>query len=359
MRMVLNSLFLTVFMHVGSVYALEITQVSHSPKFFLPKKGEMSDIYFTVSKSSAVKVNIYDDRDVLVRNIKVNVTKPGQQTVQWDGKDQAGNWVPPEAYRYTIMAEKNGVQIEHDFSDHTGLEQYRVKDIKWHAKKKYFTYTLNKPSRVFIRVGLAENGPLLATVLNWLPRTTGQQKQLWNGMDTSGVLDLTNHTKMLVYARAYTLSDNTILVGPHSDQSAYVKDLSWTFEKRKVKQVKKKRIHSPERQTPETRGDYQVRLVLPDGLKKTDKGVPIVSGMVSLLLEADKEYRLLAVGRRSEPVFYIDGQFSFENEVGFLPMTWRLDTSVINEGEHYLTANLRGYEGNFGLATVKVYVKHK
>jgi hypothetical protein len=38
-------------------------------------------------------------------------------------------------------------------------------------------------------------------------------------------------------------------------------------------------------------------------------------------------------------------------------MTWLLNTDTLNEGEHYLSVNLRGYEGNFGLATVKVYVQ--
>ena len=46
----------------------------------------------------------------------------------------------------------------------------------------------------------------------------------------------------------------------------------------------------------------------------------------------------------------------FENETGFLPMTWNWDTSNASPGIHYLTANLRGYEGNFGMATVKVRV---
>lgn len=63
------------------------------------------------------------------------------------------------------------------------------------------------------------------------------------------------------------------------------------------------------------------------------------------------------MARRFEPVFFVDGQFAFENEVGFVPMTWNFDPRSLNEGEHYLTVNLRGYEGNFGIATLKVLVQ--
>jgi hypothetical protein len=63
-----------------------------------------------------------------------------------------------------------------------------------------------------------------------------------------------------------------------------------------------------------------------------------------------------ALSRRFEPVFFVDGQFAFENEVGFVPMTWTWDPEGVNAGEHFLTVNLRSYEGNFGIASVKVVV---
>lgn len=38
-------------------------------------------------------------------------------------------------------------------------------------------------------------------------------------------------------------------------------------------------------------------------------------------------------------------------------MTWKWDSSKFNPGEHFVTLNIRGYEGNFGAATVKVLVE--
>ena len=70
--------------------------------------------------------------------------------------------------------------------------------------------------------------------------------------------------------------------------------------------------------------------------------------------ESEDRTRILA--ERFETVFYLDGRYEFENEVGFLPATWVWDPEGANEGVHYLTGNLLGYEGHFGIATVKVYV---
>jgi hypothetical protein len=38
-------------------------------------------------------------------------------------------------------------------------------------------------------------------------------------------------------------------------------------------------------------------------------------------------------------------------------MTWNFDPAALNEGEHFLSVDLRGYEGNFGMATLKVFVQ--
>ena len=56
-------------------------------------------------------------------------------------------------------------------------------------------------------------------------------------------------------------------------------------------------------------------------------------------------------------MFYVDGVFAHENELGYLPLTWTWDTAQFNPGEHFVTLNIRGYEGNFGTATIKVVVQ--
>jgi hypothetical protein len=116
-------------------------------------------------------------------------------------------------------------------------------------------------------------------------------------------------------------------------------------------------MYAHAQQPLEARGDFGVQLVLPGDLQKTAEGIPIVTRPVPVRLEIPDTDRARALARRFEPVFFLDGQFVFENEVGFVPMTWNWDPKAVNPGEHYLTVNLRGYEGNFGMATIKVAVQ--
>jgi len=359
----MNKLLVSISVYVmltGVAHALEITHVSHEPKMFKPGENKLLSINFTLSETSDVSVNIFDDRSLLIRKIVSEDLSKGRHQMKWDGKDQNGKAVPAEAYSYAISATDGNATVEHDFSDYTGTQQFRMENIKWNKKNKQFEYMLKKPSRVFIRIGLANNGPLLATVLNWVPRASGKHTEQWDGLDASGVLDLASHPKMIIDMQAYELSKNTFLVGPKIKKSNYLTTLPMGEQKRQIKYQHKKKMVAANQQAPQTRGDYLVQLKLPGNLKKNKQGVPVVSGIVPVVLDVNNDkYRQIAIDRRSEPVFFVDGQFAMENEVGFLPMTWRLDTTAMNEGEHFLTVNLRGYEGNFGIASRKIYVKHQ
>ena len=338
----------------SGAYAFEIERVSHAPALFIPGKGSHARVSFSLSDTADVELKLFDDRDKLVRRIVRKGLASGEHTIQWSGQDEAGHTVPAEAYRYTLTA---NTTVEHDLSDLTGGETVRSK-IHWNADKMQFEYSLDKPSRVLIRVGLENHGPLMVTIRNWVPRQAGSHIERWDGKDASGELDLAKHPKLVVSMRAYTLSQNTILVGPKPDRVSFIDKMTWPSENRVVKKKPVKRMIAAQQQAAETRGDYLVNLNLPDGLKTDKQGVPIVTGQIPVVLDVDEKYRAIALNRRSETVFYIDGQFTLENEVGFLPTTWMLDTTHLNNGEHFLSVNLRGYEGNFGLATRKIIVQH-
>lgn len=344
-------------LYANSVWAIEITHVYHQPEIFNPTKNEHVEIHFNLSDQSDVTIKIYDDRDLLIKKIQKSNVSDGEHTLDWNGKDHLNRNVPAEAYRYTIEAKgKDGKLVEHDLSDHTGGDRFNINDINWDSKKKQFEYTLKQPARILLRIGLKNDGPLLANIMNWLPRAAGKHTEKWNGMDASEVIELSQHPKMEIDIQAYSLSNNTILVDTEPTKVRFV-DIKWSQEKRQHKKVQNKRMIAAQQQAPETRGDYLVALVLPDKLPKTKKGVPVVSGELPVMLTIDQSKMAIAIDRRAEPVFFIDGQFAFENEVGFLPMTWLLNTNKLNEGEHYLSVNLRGYEGNFGLATIKIHVR--
>jgi len=344
---------------LGNVQALEIRHVQHSSNQLEQLGKDSISISFDLSAPANVVLNIYDGRGWLIKEVYSDaILESGRHTLVWQGKDNAGRNVPPGAYHYTLKATgKNNKVVEYDLTDLSGGDNLVAKNITWDKSTKTIQYLLDKPGRVNIRIGLQDHGPLLRTLLEWPPRVAGMQQESWDGLDASGVINLSSHPKRDILVQAFSLSKNTIIVGKKNVQEQFIKEFKWDKVKREKKHTKKRRMHTHSQQTQETRGDFEIILKLAQDLKNTHEGVPVVSGRVPIKLNIAESDRLRAADRRFEAGFYIDGIFVYENETAFLPMTWQWDTSKMNEGIHYITANLRGYEGNFGMQTLKVYVK--
>ena len=345
-----------VFSHPG--YALEITNVAHSRTYLIPENDEYVEVNFSLSAAAEVHLNIFDARDILIRKIKsAGPLSPGNHSLVWDGRDQRQRIVPAEAYRYTLTALVQDKQLaEYDLSDITGgkpLDSQAVLDKK-NGKIKY---QLPEMARVNIRVGLKNRGPMLHTLLNWQPRLAGNNIQAWNGKDKSGHLNLLNHKELDLIINAFSLSLNTIIVGSQLRNKPFINDLSWGTIKRSKKATPKKRMYAYSQQAVETMQDFPLIFKLKNNYEENEQGEPIVSGNVALVLDLPKDVLSHVYNQRFESVFYLDGRFIDESEVGMIPMTWYWDASNVNPGAHYITVNIRGYEGNFGTNTIKVIVK--
>lgn len=335
-----------------------ITQVRADRFAFDPAKNESVTIRFNIDRPAEVDLMLYDGRDRLVRHVKGGELAAGDHVLTWDGRDSRKHPVPPEAYVYTITAKAaQGGRVTHDLTDLTGGELLTVKDPRWDPESGRVHYILDKPARVNIRFGLQEGGPYLRTLIDWVPRKAGAQSEPWDGWDASRILPIAKHPMLLTSVMAYSLPDNALLVGPQPERVTFAALLE---EPRRERQPRKgpKRMYFHADQPLETRGDVSASLTIDGPVKQDAQGRWIVSGRVPVRLHVAEADRTRVLSRRFEPVFFVDGIFAFENEVGFLPMTWHWDTSTVNAGEHFVTANVRGYEGNFGAATLKVWVEH-
>lgn len=343
----------------AQAWCITISNVSHAPISIDTKESVPVTIRFQLSATASIKLTVYDGRDnAIYWQTSDTELNAGEHTLLWTGQDQAGRPVPPEAYRYTLQAQNDeGETAEYDVSDITGGERILANYVKWDSKKKQISYLLPKHARVAIRIGLKNRGPMLHTLLNWVPRQSGQQVEHWSGNDNSGLLDISKHKHKDISVLAYSLSQNTIFVTPASNKINFINDMSWTSAKRTIKQRPKKRMHAYRQQPLVTIGDFPIYLTLPETLEKTNDGTPIITETTSIRLSINQADRSRVQNQRLEPVFYVDGQYIFETEVGYLPVTWQWDPAGTNEGIHYITANIRGYEGNFGTVTIKVFVK--
>src|SRR3990167_7172216 len=237
----------------SGVSALEISQVYSQTRQFDPVSGEQFKLHFTLDKTADAVVNFYDGRDLRVRQLQLGQLKAGSHQALWDGRDEQGKTIPPEAYVYTVVATAGNETVEHDLTDSTGGEHYVVKNITWDAAQQKLVYRLPSPSRINIRIGLEDNGPVLMTVRDWVARSCETQHERWDGWDMSHALDLSQHPRLLISGLAFTLSDNTVLVGPPAEQVTLLDGLK---EKRTVKKVSTPKVGYHQQQALETRGDY-------------------------------------------------------------------------------------------------------
>lgn len=334
---------------------LVIAQVRVDRNAIDPAKKETAAIRFMLNETADVTLSIFDGRDRQVFTNTAEDLAPGEHSLAWPGTDSRGEPVPPEAYSYTLRAKNAGGEVVYDLTDVTAGEPLTAKDVRWDAKAKAVTYYLDKPARVNLRLGL-QDGPYLRTLVDWVPRTAGAHAEAWDGADASGVLQLQDHPLLSPVVKATSLPANTLFVGPLPDRVRFVAEAGQAPQRARTVPMPRKRLFDRARQPLETRGDITASLTLAGDYRKDSQGRWIVSGQVPLVINVSDGERQRVLQRRFESVFYIDGTYAHENELGYLPLTWVWDTSRINPGEHFVTLNVRGYEGNFGAATLKVIV---
>lgn len=333
-----------------------ISQVRVDRSTFDPAKGEAMTVRFQLDTDADVALAIYDGRDQQVHREEGRNLKAGEHTLRWDGRGPDTQPVPPEAYTYTLTARNVKGEVVHDLTDLTGGAPVVAKDVRWDADSGTVRYVLDRPARVSIRLGL-ESGPYLRTLVDWVPRTAGAHAERWDGLDASGVLKLDANPALSPAIRAVALPDNTLFVGTLPDRLQFAAERSdQAVIRPRTGPDGPRRMFDHARQPLDTRGDISAMLKVGGGFKQDEEGRWLVSGKVPLTVDVAAEDRELAIQRRFEAVFYVDGVFTHENELGYLPLNWTWDTSRFNPGEHFVTINIRGYEGNFGTATIKALI---
>lgn len=81
---------------------------------FDPTKGEMGTISYTLTEPANVRVRLVDREDPeLVHRVLISYEKQeaGVHEIQWDGKDDSGNYLDPMGIRVNIQAELTGNKL--------------------------------------------------------------------------------------------------------------------------------------------------------------------------------------------------------------------------------------------------------
>jgi parallel beta-helix repeat protein len=102
---------------------LSITDVSYGPQVIIPDNSEVATVNFTIGGPAAVELRIYDEKkykqgesvygvsgwatapgETLYRTIAATYSAAGSYSLTWDGRDDNGQVVPAEAYRFELFA---------------------------------------------------------------------------------------------------------------------------------------------------------------------------------------------------------------------------------------------------------------
>ena len=322
------------------------------------KRAAKVNIRFALDEKASVTLNIYDGRDYLIRQQSGQVFTVGDNSMEWDLTDNGGKRVTDGHYHYTLTATgSQGESVTYDTTDLSGGDLVSLNNLEWDNKTNTVHYTVNKPSLVNLRAGVENGGPLLLTLLNWYPRAYGTYTETWDGNDASGQLDISQLEGIRLSGTAYTLSNNTVIVGHPVTDPEFIEIKTWDVHQREAKNVKYAgRLKLGVANLSDKR-DFKVIMKLPGNLNKTENGNVVLSGIVPVRITAPDDQLQRINNQRFEPVLFVDGKYQSEIEVGFLPITWRLDTTTLKPGDHYIAVNLRGFDGEFGVAIKKFRIE--
>jgi flagellar hook assembly protein FlgD len=338
---------------------LTISNVSVDRKTFNPFQGETVKIRYRLSKQANVAIKIYDSDDNLVRILKqTEIDKQGYNEKIWDGRDDAGSILPKEVYIYTIEAtdtSKNEAYT-YDMADETGGIELTLRGLKFDNKTGEISYVLPKAARVRIRIGIKDGGPLLRTLLDWQPQEAGRHTLVWDGMDSSGVMNLLGNPNVFVNIASFSLPENSVIL-ERGDESDYEERIS--TEKRLAKSVtSKKYIHALHKRAKCHEPNFDFEIL---GLKEYNKkGIPLITqDIIPIRIIIEQKDKIDLINSRFEIIFFIDNVFIFEEEEGTSPFTYRFDTKGLSEGEHIITVNIYGFNDHIASRSQRILIQSK
>jgi hypothetical protein len=300
------------------------------------------------------------DGDV-VRRLILPAANAGDHEIAWDGKDERGQPVPDEAYCARAVLQAAGKRTVDDPCTRTGGEVITGIQPSLAANGD-IAYTLERPARVLIRVGV-KNGAMLRSLSVWRPRPAGRNLQRWNGFDDSGLVDLRND-RLALLVTAFRLPDFTVLTTGQDgkDYRSWRTAQGWPETQdapsgNTTAQPLERNGQRIARQHYMARyKDREPRItvsLLDRGGKPLAEGAAVPDD-VRVSVDLHPEDRWLMQEQLYEVAFFVNGDFVSEEENGYVPIGWIWSTAALKPGRHLLTVNLTGFTGRVGSKTLAV-----
>ncbi len=349
---------------------VQITNVTVKNSVFRPTAGGEAQISFYLSQDAGLKVTIFDADDYAIRTL--GTEKPGFKgvnTLSWNGRDDQGNVVADEAYSFVIeAATADGATAIYDPTSFSGGETVPVEVL---YRSGHITYHLAKDARVRVRIGVNE-GPLLRTLLDWAPRRAGPHAETWDGQDDSNVLNV-KEMPFIVTIDAFALPQHSLFTrGSGTDLIAYHTKSRGKSALNRVQKAERKRHMAPDQEqhghaalprTVDRVPRFQVSVNDSGGAENTPQSLkadssPTVSGDIALTVNLEEITGVLLANQRYEVLVFVDQEFLIEDEQGYHPYTFPLDTRELSNGPHVVTFNVATLTDQVGSGSIIIHVQN-
>ena len=328
---------------------------------FHPGENRVFEIPVTIGQPGVISLEIYSPDGDLVRTITDGkVYSPGEYVLEWDGMDQWGDVVPSESYIPVIRLNHDKEILSFDPRDDSGGEEADIKAIL--DNNGTISFSLDQPTRVLIRAGF-KSGPMMKSIMNWVPLNTGVHVIHWNGYDEDNLIKLLNSGKMSLLVAGYKLPDYSIIVTGRTRNSYSewnkkrygsdeIPDMSKLAFSRNGVRVSR---HYYLPRSVDIDPKVNLRITTSDGqqvrnLDGTEKDL-------LLKVDMDEEDQWALQQSMYEVAFFLDGQFLSEEEQGYVPLTWRWHPGKLKQGTHLVTVNVSGFNGQVGVKSLEVEVQ--
>jgi hypothetical protein len=196
-----------------------IQSVTISKTFFNPTMDESCQLKMEITAPGELNAIIIDRDGFLVKTLATHKSiSAGSQVFEWNGRNDAGQIVPDEAYSFKVEFHADG-QSEEYFPANASSEELKPELNYYDRQNGIFSYKLPKPARVHIQAGSARidpkthepTGPVMKTLVNREPRISGAIIEHWNGYDESDTIYLPNVPNFVTAVAATALPVNSII----------------------------------------------------------------------------------------------------------------------------------------------------
>ncbi len=326
--------------------------------------GQQTVFSFTLTQPATVTTTIVGPDGLAILTPIDHQPRPaGTVTILWDGRDTSGTPVPDEAYSLAVELQwDEGTTTTIDPWQNGGGRLPVTVATETSESGIVLSYTLPVAARVTIRAGIHSGGPLLRTIVGGEPQPAGTHRIVWDGLDDTGHIRVTDMEKWGVTITAVGLPSAAVLVtGNGGDYLTY-----------RTQRQRDGRRPQTAAGLPTFRGSATPRFAV-YGRSQPSRAAqslgtprhplagpnPIpVSGIFDLSVVIDETYQAIFDDNRFETVVFIDGKRFDEEENAFSPYTYHLDTRRLTNGIHLVTINQVGIAGEIGSYSLTLDVQN-